>query len=194
MGFFLHKLKKIFSSADSSQRELEYRLSRGLIIGDNTHIYSIEGIDGAWPWLIRIGNNVTISSDVTILAHDASTNVVRCSTKLGRVVIGDNVFIGARSIVLCNTKIGDNVIGSVCFAGFRYDPKALVRNLPSNAVYAGSPAKYICSIEEYREKYTKLYQVRPHFDQIRPWDEWTSATEEERKEMLKGLEDGIGFV
>lgn len=186
MGFFLHKLKKIFSSADSSQRELEYRLSRGLIIGDNTHIYSIEGIDGAWPWLIRIGNNVTVSSDVTILAHDASTNVVRCSTKLGRVVIGDNVFIGARSIVLCNTKIGDNVIigaGSV-----------VTHDLPSNAVYAGSPAKYICSIEEYREKYTKLYQVRPHFDQIRPWDEWTSATEEERKEMLKGLEDGIGFV
>ena len=186
MGYFLHKLKKFFSSADSAQRELEYRLSRGLIIGDNTHIYSIEGIDGAWPWLIRIGNNVTISSDVTILAHDASTNVVRCSTKLGRVVIGDNVFIGARSIVLCNTKIGDNVIigaGSV-----------VTHDLPSNAVYAGSPAKYICSIEEYREKYTELYQVRPHFDQIRPWDEWTSATEEERKEMLKGLEDGIGFV
>ena len=181
MGHFLHKLKKLLFFADPAQRELEYRLRRGLIIGDNTHIYSIEGIDGAWPWLIKIGKDVTISSDVTILAHDASTNVVHCSTKLGRVVIGDNVFIGARSIVLCNTKIGNNVIvgaGSV-----------VTHDLPSNAVYAGSPARYICSIEEYREKYTELYQVRPHFDQIHPWNEWTSATEEDRKEMLKELEN-----
>lgn len=186
MGHFLNKLKNIFSSGDPAQRELEYRLNRGLIIGENTHIYSIEGIDGAWPWLIKIGNNVTISANVTILAHDASTNVVHCATKLGRVIIGDNVFIGARSVVLCNTKIGDNVIvgaGSV-----------VTHDLPGNAVYAGSPAKYICSIEEYREKYSGLYQVRPHFDQIRPWNAWTSATEEERNEMLKELEDGIGFV
>lgn len=186
MGYFLHKIKKMLSTVNSPQGELEYRLSRGLVIGENTHIYSIEGIDGAWPWLIRIGNNVTISSDVTILAHDASTNVVHCSTKLGRVIIGDNVFIGARSVVLCNTKIGDNVIvgaGSV-----------VTRDLPSNAVYAGSPARYICSIEEYRDKYRQLRQSRPDFSTIYPWNKWTSATEEERKAMLKGLEDGIGFV
>lgn len=186
MGYFLHKLKKLLFSADPAQGELEYRLSRGLIIGENTHIYSIERIDGTWRQLIKIGNNVTISSNVTILAHDASTNVVHCSTKLGRVIIGDNVFIGARSVILCNTKIGDNVIvgaGSV-----------VTHDLPSNAVYAGSPARYICSIDEYREKYTELYKARPHFDQIRPWNEWNSSSEEERKEMLKGLEDGIGFV
>ncbi len=168
MGQFLHKLKKILSFEDSAQMELQYRLNRGLVIGENTHIYSIDGIDAAWPWLIKIGNNVTISSDVTILAHDASTNVVRCSTKLGRVIIGDNVFIGARSVVLCNTKIGDNVIvgaGSV-----------VTHDLPSGGVYAGSPARYICSIDEYREKYTKLYNARPHFDQIHPWNEWSAAT------------------
>lgn len=186
MRKLLHKLKRVFSGADHSQEELEYRLRRGLIIGENTHIYSIEGIDGGWPWLIQIGNNVTISSNVTILAHDASTNVVHCATKLGRVVIGDNVFIGTGSIVLCNTKIGDNVIvgaGSV-----------VTHDLPSNTVYAGSPARYICSIEEYQKKYTELYQTRPHFDTVHPWNEWASATDEERRELRDKLEDGIGFI
>lgn len=186
MRKLLHKLMRVFSCADHSQEELEYRLRQGLTIGENTHIYSIEGIDGGWPWLIQIGNNVTISSNVTILAHDASTNVVHCATKLGRVVIGDNVFIGAGSIVLCNTKIGDNVIvgaGSV-----------VTRDLPSNAVYAGSPVRYICSIEEYQEKYTELFQTSPHFDYIHPWNEWASATDEERREMIDKLKDGIGFI
>lgn len=186
MRKLLRRLKRVFSDADNSQEELEYRLKRGLIIGENTHIYSIEGIDGSWPWLIQIGNNVTISSNVTILAHDASTNVVHCATKLGRVVIGDNVFIGTGSIVLCNTKIGDNVIvgaGSV-----------VTHDLTSNAVYAGSPARYICSIEEYQKKYTELYRTRPHFDAVHPWNEWVSATGDERREMRDKLEDGIGFI
>ena len=186
MNTILKKLKRFLSGTDSSREEWEYRLSRGLVVGEDTHIYSIEGIDGAWPWLIRIGNHVTISSNVTILAHDASTNVVQCDTKLGRVTIGDHVFIGARSVVLCNTKIGDNVIvgaGSV-----------VTHDLPSHAVYAGSPARYICSIEEYRKKYMEQYQSRPHFDQVLPWNEWAKATKEQREEMIRGLEDGIGFV
>lgn len=186
MRKLMHKLKRTFLHEDHFKDELEYRLRRGLTIGENTHIYSVEGIDGNWPWLIQIGNNVTISSNVTILAHDASTNVVHCATKLGRVVIGDNVFIGTGSIVLCNTKIGNNVIvgaGSV-----------VTHDLPDNAVYAGSPARYICSIAEYQKKYKELYQTRPHFDGVHTWNEWASATSEERGEMRDKLENGIGFV
>lgn len=185
MKTFGNKIKRMLHKS-SAQREMEYRLRHGLTVGENTHIYSIEGIDGAWPWLIKIGNNVTISSGVTILAHDASTNVVRCGTKLGRVIIGDNVFIGARSVVLCNTKIGDNVIvgaGSV-----------VTGDLLANGVYAGVPAKYICSIDEYQEKYFEQFKVRPHFDQIYHWDKWPDASQEEHERMFEELEDGIGFV
>lgn len=164
---------------------MEYRLARGLTVGNNTHIFSPAGLDGGRPWLITIGDNVTISSDVTILTHDASTNVVKAGTKLGRVNIGNNVFIGTRSIVLCNTTIGDNVVigaGSV-----------VSHNIPSNGVYAGVPAKYICSIEEYREKYQTLRNTRPNFDQVMPWYEWKDADETNRKLMYDGLADGVGF-
>lgn len=49
MRKLLHKIKRVFSGTDHFQEELEYRLRRGLKIGENTHIYSIEGIDGGWP-------------------------------------------------------------------------------------------------------------------------------------------------
>lgn len=168
------------------QIEMEHLLRNGLKVGKNTQINSGFSIDSAWPWLVSIGDDVTISTNVTILAHDASPNVVKCGTKLGRVSIGNNVFIGTGTTVLCNVRIGDNVI---------IGAKSLVTcDLPSNGVYVGVPAKRICSIEEYRDKYQELRKARPDFSNIRPWNEWTSATEEERKEMLKGLEDGIGFV
>lgn len=60
--------------------------------------------------MISIGDDVIIASDVTILAHDVNTNMVKCGTKLGRVVIGNNVFVGTKAVIPCNTTIGDNVI------------------------------------------------------------------------------------
>lgn len=183
---FFTKLKKQFKKINSQQSEKEYRLNRGMKIGANCNIYSWDTIDGGLPRLITIGDNVTISTNVTILTHDASTNIVGCGTKLGKVTIGNNVFIGTGTIILCNVKIGNNVIvgaGSV-----------VTRNLQDNGVYSGVPAKYICSIEDYREKYEKLREERPRFDLIRPWYDWKNATEEEQQQMVNSLENGVGFI
>ena len=57
------------------------------------------------------------------------------------VKIGNNVFIGARTIILPGTTIGDNTIigaGSV-----------VKGNIPSGVIVAGNPARVIKSIEEY---------------------------------------------
>lgn len=163
----------------------EYRLNRGMKVGKNCHIYSWDTIDGGHPRLITIGDNVYISSNVTILTHDASTNVVGCGTKLGKVTIGNNVFIGTRAIVLCNVCIGNNVIvgaGSV-----------VTHDLPDNGVYVGAPARYVSSIEDYKKKNQKLREKRPRLDLIRPWYDWKNATEEDEQKMLDALEDGVGF-
>jgi maltose O-acetyltransferase len=129
---------------------------------------------------------VTVSTNVTILAHDASTNVVGAGTKLGRVTIGNNVFIGTGTIILCNTHIGNNVVvgaGSI-----------VTRDLPDDGVYAGSPARRVCSIEEYREKMHNLRNERPDLSQIRPWNQWADASEEDRQKMCDALVDGVGFI
>ena len=168
------------------QTDMEYLLAHGMRVGKNSHLYSDATIDHIYPHLISIGDNVVISTNVTILTHDASTNVVGAGTKLGRVSIGNNVFIGTGTIILCNTHIGSNVVvgaGSI-----------VTRDLPDNAVYAGSPARRICSIEEYRDKMQKLRMERPDLSQIRPWDKWEDAKEEERQKMCDALSDGVGFI
>lgn len=182
----IEKIKRVFFRGNSEEQEREYRLSRGMRVGENCHIYSWGTIDGGHPQLISIGDDVTISSSVTILTHDASTNVIQCGTKLGRVTIGNNVFIGIGSIVLCNVHIGNNVIvgaGSV-----------VTHDLDDNGVYAGVPAKLVCSIEEYKIKYQQLRKIRPRFDLIRPWYDWKNATAEEEQSMADDLTDGIGFI
>ena len=175
-------LKRLLGKED----ELEYRLSRGMKVGKNSHLFSVSTIDGAWPWLISFGDNVTVSSDVHILAHDASPNIVGCETKLGRVDIGNNVFIGVGATILCNVRIGDNVIvgaGSV-----------VANDLPGNAVYTGNPAKRICSIEEFKEKQRAQRENRPDFSKMHRWDEWINASDEDKKKMREQLEDGCGYV
>ena len=125
--------------------EMACLMEKGLKIGKNTVINSGFNIDSAWPWLISIGNNVTISTNVTILAHDASPNIVRQSTRLGRVVIGNNVFIGTRAIVLCGVTIGNNVVigaGSV-----------VTKDIPSNVVAVGNPCKVLREIGEHDKEF-----------------------------------------
>ena len=63
-------------------------------------------LDPSHCWLIEIGDNVTFGPHVQVLAHDASMHNVLGYTKIGRVRIGNNVFIGAGSIVLPNVQIG----------------------------------------------------------------------------------------
>ena len=164
---------------------LDYCYAHGFTSGKNFHCYSGYPIDANWPWLISVGDDVVLSSNVRILAHDASTARAGAHTKIGIVKIGNNVFIGADSIVLCNTRIGDNVIigaGSV-----------VTKDVPSNSVYAGNPAKYICSFEEYQARHLKNREIHPIFDQHK-WNEWINASDEEKEEMKKRLENTFGYL
>lgn len=111
-----------------------------------------------------------------MVLHPERTSIIT----VGIVKIGNNVFIGADSIVLCNTRIGDNVIigaGSV-----------VTKDVPSNSVYAGNPARYICSFEEYKNKHLRNRETHPVFNQHK-WDEWINASNEEKEEMKKQLEN-----
>lgn len=137
---------------------MEYCLEHGFKAGKNFKYNSGYPIDLSWPWLISVRDNVTLASNVKLLAHDASTTLTGVHTKIGIVKIGNNVFIGAVSIVLCNTRIGDNVIvgaGSV-----------VTKDIPSNSVYAGNPAVFICTFEEYKEKHQESQKIAPSSENI----------------------------
>ena len=105
----------------------------------------------SYAYLFEIGENTIISSDVNFLVHDYSIStalriVDGCEKGnlphfLKGIKIGNNCFIGMRSIILPGTTIGDNTIigaGSV-----------VKGEIPPNVVVAGNPGKIIKTIEEY---------------------------------------------
>ena len=115
---------------------------RGVVIGENVDIIN-SYIDGCHGPLVSIGNNVTITG-AHILAHDASTKKFLGYTKIGRVTIGNNVFIGDGAIILPGTKIGNNVIigaGTV-----------IASDVPDNSVMIGNPPRKLCDCDEYIQR------------------------------------------
>ena len=155
MNFVTKLIRKIlFGHRASSDDYINFLKSKGAAIGVGVKIFSPNHtfIDELFPFMLSIGDNVNITSGVHILNHDYSWAVLKSKYNtvlggVGSVSIGNNVFIGVNSIILMNSEIGDNVIvgaGSVVHG-----------KIPSNCVVAGSPAKVVCSIEEFFEKRKK---------------------------------------
>lgn len=103
---------------------------------------------------IEIGNHVRVTRGVTILAHDWSYSVLNdiygeMPKKQAKTIIGNNVFIGMNATILMGSAIGNNVIigaGSVVSG-----------KIPSNTIWAGNPARQICTLEEFYEKRKRSY-------------------------------------
>lgn len=179
------RIKRIFGGVNPEKSAMEYAYAHGFKSGKNFQYNSGYPIDGNWPWLISVGDDVTLASNVRLLAHDASTAKTGVRTKVGIVRIGNNVFIGADSVVLCNTRIGDNVIigaGSV-----------VTKDIPSNSVYAGNPAQFVCTFEEYTKKHAENQKTHPLFRE-HTWQEWPNASPEEWESMRKRLENTFGYL
>lgn len=155
----------------------------GLIVGKNFNTQHGVIIDPGHCWLIEIGDNVTLAPRVHILAHDASTKIPLGYTKIGRVTIGNNVFIGANTVVLPNVKIGNNV---VIGAG-----SLVVSDIPSDGVYYGNPCVKVADYNEWilkqnnRMKSTSLYDESYIIGNI---------SDEKKQQMKKELENKIGFI
>ena len=112
--------------------------ARGAKVGQNVYI-GTRKIDTGHAFLLEIGDNVTIS-DARILTHDGSTKRALGLSRVGRVIIGNDVFIGADAVILPNVKIGSNV---VIGAG-----AIVTRDIPDNSFAAGVPCKVIREITE----------------------------------------------
>lgn len=158
--------------------DIPFLIKKGLTVGEDVFINFGCTIDRSFCWLVTIGNRVTLAPHVHILAHDASAKRELGYTKMGRVTIGDDVFVGAGTIILPGVKIGDRVIvgaGSV-----------VTRDIPANSVAAGNPAKVICTYDEYMEK-QKCWLASVHTFSAHPDD----AEREQIKAFLD--ENRIGF-
>ncbi len=114
-----------------------------IIIGKNV---GISGTSICATKSVIIGNNVLIGSGCLITDTDAHplnwqdrNNNCNEKTKRAPVVIGDNVFVGARSIILKGVTIGD---GAVIGAG-----SVITKDVPEYVLVAGNPATIIKSLK-----------------------------------------------
>lgn len=175
-------------------KELLYRLrgdyttekliAMGMAVGCNFKRLNGVILDPAHCWLITIGDNVTMAPRVHILCHDASTKQFLNYTKIGRVNIGNNVFIGAESVVLPGVTIGDNVIIGA--------NSTVTHDIPENSVAVGSPARVICTLEEYLNKERSRMESAPCYG-----EEYTlrqNVSMEKRMEQKAALEGRIGYI
>ena len=101
--------------------------------------------------LVFLHNNVKIASNVGFVTHDIIHTMLNQKfpgggyvERIGCIEVMDNVFIGSGTRILYNTRIGSNVIiGSDSLVN---------KDIPDNSVYAGVPARFICTFDEYVEK------------------------------------------
>lgn len=130
-----------------NQMRIHFLRKTGMQIGENCGIFS-EHIETVEPYLVSIGNHVTIAPNVWFSTHDASANIFfeGVSDFYGRITIGNNVFIGMSSTFLPGTSIPDNcIVGAGSLVTKRFTEPGMV--------IAGNPARVICTIEEWKEKH-----------------------------------------
>ena len=149
----------VYKQYCSNDAYIEYLRKNGAQVGNGTYFYNPEmrPVDEGAISFLKIGENCRITKGVLLLLHDYSYAVMRVThhgmlAKSSDTIIGNNVFIGARSIILMNAKIGDNVIigaGSIVSGEFG-----------SNVVIGGNPAKVICSLDDYYNRCLKKFDLK----------------------------------
>lgn len=109
-------------------------------VGDYTSFALMVMPDIMFPEKITVGKNSIIGYNTTILAHEYLIKEYR----IGEVIIGDDVLIGANTTILPGVTIGD---GAIVSAG-----TLVHKDVPPGVFVGGNPMRFIYTKEEMNEK------------------------------------------
>lgn len=143
---------KFWWARTSPQRYICFLRKQGCSIGKNLKFrggLKNISIDLTRPSLITIGDNVLLNANSQLITHDYVSGCFLNKygafiNSSGAITIGNNVRFGRNVTVLKGVTIGDNV-----FVGIN---SVVTRDIPSNSIAVGSPARVICTMDDYYEK------------------------------------------
>lgn len=145
-------MKKIIYNLVNRTLDVESARKIGVDIkGDCRFIKVTKATFGSEPYLIKLGEHITIAEGVRFITHDGGVWVFRNEITdidvIKPISVGNNVFIGMKTIIMPGVNISDNVVigaGSI-----------VTKDILEAGVYVGSPARKIKELEEYREQSIK---------------------------------------
>lgn len=104
-------------------------------------------------------------------------------TRIGKVKIEKDVYIGAKTTILPGVVIGE---GSIVGAN-----SLVNKDIPAFSVAAGNPVKVICSTNDYKERYKSQLDRCPIYN--RTYTIWEGVDDAHKKEMIEQI-DKFGFI
>ncbi|GMB78807.1 DapH/DapD/GlmU-related protein [Bacillus cereus group sp. BfR-BA-00331] len=113
-----------------------YRTFLRMKVGKKTSFALMVMPDIMFPEKITVGDNSIIGYNTTLLAHEYLIREYR----LGEIVIGNEVMIGANTTILPGVKIGD---GAIVSAG-----TLVHKDVPGGAFVGGNPMRVIYTKEQ----------------------------------------------
>lgn len=132
--------KKLFSSVGD-----DVIIGAGVNFGSGSNIVIGSGSNiGRGSWISNdtiLGDHVMMGPETIILSYNHKTNEEGIPyskqgfTERSPVIVGNNVWIGARAILLAGTKVGDN-----CIIGAG---TVVTKPIPAGCVVVGNPAKIV---------------------------------------------------
>ena len=139
-------LRLAFDTARLRRDPVRYFRSQGAEIGEGVEIFGANLFTfGSEPYLVSIGNQVTISHSVDFITHDGGLRVARArypgAYLYGRIHVADRCFVGAHCVLLPGAKVGaGTVIGSGSIVS---------GEIPPGVVAVGAPARPVKSVDDY---------------------------------------------
>ncbi|MGP4105540.1 acyltransferase [Virgibacillus sp. L01] len=126
-----------------SMKNWLYRTFLRMKVGKQTAFALMVMPDVMFPEKITVGANSIIGYNTTILAHEYLIKEYR----IGEVIIGDEVLIGANATILPGISIGD---GAVVSAGTLVN-----KDVPPGVFVGGNPMQLIYTKEEMEKQMEK---------------------------------------
>lgn len=142
-------LKRLYLRCLIYIKPLKYAAKIGVRIGAECRwICPSSHTFGSEPYLITIGDHVTIGEGVRFITHDGGVWVLRSKHPnldiINPISIGNNVFLGSQVMILPGVTIGENVV-----IGAR---AVVTRSIPSNHIAVGVPARVVSTLSDYEKR------------------------------------------